>query len=102
MSSLVLIEERQSSLACLFGLAAWLTIARAGNDRLTPAASAGVSLLLLASILSKEYGLAFAGATAAYAIGERRRNLAAAAVAAVGHLRGTANRTCGRRGGTLL
>ena len=84
ISTLVLIEERQSSLACLFGLAACLVVTSAGSSRFTRFEWVSVSLLLLASALSKEYGLAFTGALAVYALYDRLWPLAAAAITAGG------------------
>ena len=83
------IIERQSSMACIFGLLAMLIVLKPRERPLTRAEWGGASLLLLAAALSKEYGLAFAGAVAVFAIGEQRdRNLggrrtAATAIAAV-------------------
>ena len=73
---------RASSMACLFGLIALLLVISARDQRLTRLKWIGLSLLLLASGLSKEYGLAFTGAVAVSALVERRRDIATAAVAA--------------------
>ncbi len=69
-------------MACLFGLAGFLVIVGARSTRLTRPGWIGLSLLLLAAGLCKEYGLAFMGAAAVYSVFERRRDLASAAVAA--------------------
>jgi hypothetical protein len=81
VSTLTLIVERQSSLACLFGLIAIVVVVR-GGARLTKSEWVGVTLLLMASALSKEYGLAFAVGVGVYALAHRRSDLAVAAVAA--------------------
>lgn len=81
--SFVLIEERQSALACLFGLAAWLMLV---SQRLHPPSRwwlSGLALLLAGSSLSKEYGLAFSAAVFLFAVAERWRAGAAAAIAAI-------------------
>jgi hypothetical protein len=68
----VWIIERQSSLAALFGVLALLAV-----HRLAPRPDrrrlllAGVFLLLLGAALSKEYGLAFAGAVPLFAFAQR-------------------------------
>jgi hypothetical protein len=90
ISSFVLIVDRQSSLACFFGLSAWLAIVGLEKRRPTRFEWAGVTLLLVASALSKEYGLAFAGAIGVYETLAGRRDLAwsgAAAIAAYAALR---------------
>jgi hypothetical protein len=74
--------ERATSMACLFGLMALLIIISARDQRLPRLRWIGLSLLLLASGLSKEYGLAFTGAVAVSALVERRRDVATAAIAA--------------------
>jgi hypothetical protein len=84
VGSLVLIMERQSFLACLFGLCAWLVLAGLDDRQLTPVERVAVSLLLAASALSKEYGLAFVAATIAYSWHHRSRDLAVAGMAAAG------------------
>jgi hypothetical protein len=85
IDSVVLIVERQTTLACVFGLSAWLIVARAGPAAmLAPVEWVSVSLLLLASALSKEYGLAFAGALAVFAYRHGLRHLLAGAIGAIG------------------
>ncbi len=80
------IVERQSSMACLFGLAALLLVSRAGERRLSPAHGVVVGALLLASPLCKEYGLAFlAGVGIDGALRRRRDLVAIAATAFVGY-----------------
>ncbi len=74
--------ERATSMACLFGLTALLIIISVGDQRLTRLRWIGLSLLLLASGLSKEYGMAFTGAVAVSSLIERRRDVATAAIAA--------------------
>ena len=79
---LVIIIEHNATLACFFGLLALLMVLDARAQRLTGARWIGLWLLLLASGLSKEYGLAFAGAIAMSSLVERRRDTATAAIAA--------------------
>jgi hypothetical protein len=74
--------ERQTTLACGFGLAAILLAIRASRRPPTAVTTWQIGGLLLASALSKEYGLAFCFALAACAITERRRQLGLAAVTA--------------------
>ncbi len=76
------IVERQSSMACLFGLLAWWAVVRSGGRRLAPIELTGVGFALLASALSKEYGLAFSGALLVYGWLERRREIVTSAIAA--------------------
>jgi len=76
------VVERQASMACLFGLLACWIVVRADARRLAPAELAVAGVALLASALSKEYGLAFSGALVVYAWMERRRELAAIALGA--------------------
>ena len=83
ISSLVLIVDRQSSLACLFGLLTWLVCVGVERRRLTRLEWVTVAGLLLASALSKEYGLGFAVALTLFAAFDGRRDLAAASVAAL-------------------
>jgi hypothetical protein len=81
--ALVLIVERQTTLACLFGLFAMLMFVRADDRRLTGSESGLVAILLLASALSKEYGLCFPLALMVYAGWRQRRDLAWPAVIGV-------------------
>jgi hypothetical protein len=83
ISSFVLIVDRQSSLACLFGLSAWLLVIIVKHRRMTRAERIVVASLLLASALSKEYGLAFAVATALCGLLDSRRDLTMAAAFAL-------------------
>jgi hypothetical protein len=61
MEDLGWIEGRQTSMVCIFGLLAFLLALRAASAPRWPSRLA-LWLLLLASALSKEYGLAFSGA----------------------------------------
>jgi hypothetical protein len=82
--ALTWIIERQTIFACLFGLGAFLLIVRA---RLRPASTrdhATVMVLLLASMLSKEHGAAFAIALAFYGWSARRRDYQVVAAVSVG------------------
>lgn len=80
------IIERQTSMACGFGLAALYVICRAGPGPLGRRAVIATALLLLASSLSKEYGLAFTAAMLTYAAWQNRTDLAwASGVAAVAY-----------------
>jgi hypothetical protein len=76
------VMERANLLACMFGLAALFLTLDSPSSRPTRTRAACIAFLLLASGLSKEYGLAFTCAVAAAGILERRRDLAVAAVAA--------------------
>jgi len=80
----VLIAERQGSLACLFGLTAWLLSIRAWHQPASRSRWLCISLLLAASAFCKEYGLAFSAAIAMSALFERQRPALRAAVAALG------------------
>jgi hypothetical protein len=73
--TLLWIIGRQTSLACAFGLTAVWIVTRARDRELTGREGAGVGLLLIASALSKEYGLGFALALGAHAIWSRHRDL---------------------------
>ena len=76
------IIERQSSMACLFGLLAVIIVINARRQPLMRFQWVTLFVLLVASGLSKEYGLAFAGALAAYSLRERQYDITAAAVTA--------------------
>jgi hypothetical protein len=76
------IIERQSSMACLFGLLAVIIVINGRRQPLTRLQWVGVFVLLLASGLSKEYGLAFAGALAVYSLRERQYDITVAAITA--------------------
>jgi hypothetical protein len=78
--TLTSIIDRQMSLACLFGLLAWRLVIRSPHPP-RRARVAGIALLLIASALSKEYGLAFA--VAVLASGLRQRPFAYAALSAI-------------------
>jgi len=78
--ALVSIIERQTTMACAFGLGALWLILRRDGDRLTGPTTAGVIALLLASALSKEYGLAFTVAVAGFGLARRRADLAVPAL----------------------
>jgi hypothetical protein len=77
-SPLILIIERQTTLACTFGLlamlVAYLTL-RA--DRASRVSLAGIAVLLFLAAISKEFGLAFAFGVAAIGFFNRRRELLA-------------------------
>ena len=79
---LVIVLEHANAMACFLGLIALLLVISARDQRLTRLRWIGLSLLLLASGLSKEYGLAFTGAVAVFSLLERRRDVATAAIAA--------------------
>lgn len=88
--ALVSIIERQTTMACAFGLAALLVVLRADQGRLSWPRGLAVMFLLLGSALSKEYGLAFALAMVGFAGVGKRADLgwpALAACAAYGALR---------------
>jgi hypothetical protein len=72
--ALVAIVERQTSMACLFGLGAVL-VAMEMEERRTTARQCALMVLLAAAILSKEYGAAFTAAIAVYGVSTRRREL---------------------------
>jgi len=76
------IIERQTPLACAFGLLACLLVAQARERTLSRREWLAVSALLLAAALSKEYGLAFAAALAVAGAFGRRTDLATAGLAA--------------------
>ncbi len=75
-SPLLLIIERQTTLACMFGLLAML-IAYRESQRVTPnrAWLAAIVALLFLAAISKEFGLAFAFGVAAVGFFNRRREL---------------------------
>jgi hypothetical protein len=72
--TIVAIVERQTSLACAFGLLA-VFVVLALESRVTTKNQAALALLLIASMLSKEYGASFTVAIAAYGIVGKRREL---------------------------
>lgn len=72
--TLVAIIERQTSLACVFGLSAIL-LALPIDRRLPAIKQVALAGLLAASIMSKEYGAAFALAIAAYGVIRKRGDL---------------------------
>ena len=81
------LTERQNALTCLFGLLALLVIFGSYRERHTRLAAAGIFVLLLASALSKEYGLAFSAAALVAALtmrGPGWKAIAVASIAAVG------------------
>lgn len=82
VSTFVLIVERQNSMACFFGLAAWLALIHAWEKHSVRRWMI-VSSLLAASALSKEFGLAFAAAIGAFALVERHWPALSAAAGAV-------------------
>jgi len=84
------IVGRQGTMACVFGLLAVWLVVRAGARPTSARERGTIGLLLAASALSKEYGLAFSGALALHALLERRFDVlrpAVVAVAAYGALR---------------
>ncbi|MEQ1729013.1 MAG: hypothetical protein ABL982_11605 [Vicinamibacterales bacterium] len=82
--SVTWIVERQSSLACLFGLMALARVSSlVRHDERGGRSLVGVAALLVASALSKEYGLAFAAAIAVQGALCKRRDLALIASGAV-------------------
>lgn len=80
--ALILIVEQQTTLACVFGLLALLIVIRADARCLSGGEVATAAALLLASALSKEYGLAFAMAVGGSAVLRRRSDLAWAGLGA--------------------
>jgi len=83
----IIVLEHASSLACVFGLIAITLVIDAGDRRLSGAKAIALCLLLLASALSKEYGLAFTGAVTLWSLRERRTDMAApAAIAGAAYL----------------
>jgi hypothetical protein len=81
--ALTWIVERQTLMACMFGLAAVLVKLRSSEDA-TRFTKPAIALLLLASALSKEYGVAFALAFVAHGVLTGRRRLVMPAMAAIG------------------
>jgi hypothetical protein len=87
LTGIVWIAERQSTLAVMFGLAAFGTVALWGDTARRRALTVAVFALLLLAALSKEYGLAFPVAVPLFAVLSRPRHwrwLTGAAVAALG------------------
>jgi hypothetical protein len=83
-SALTWIIGRQMLLACLFGLGAIYILLVRGRDRdLRRPEWIAIGALLLASALSKEYGLSFAIAIAAHGLWSRHRMQVAASTIAV-------------------
>ena len=88
---IVTIVDRQNSLACLFGLLATLVIVRRDASPLSVLDQGLATLLLLAAVLSKEYGGAFLLGIGAYGLVLRRRDLVGpATMAAVTYMTGRA------------
>ena len=83
IGSLMLIMERQSLMASLFGLSAWLILVKVENRQPGWPERLCLVLLLVASALSKEYGLAFVAATSVYSL-KHRSDLAGSSLAAAG------------------
>jgi hypothetical protein len=80
---LILIIERQSLLACIFGLLALLAAHRCLRDaRHDRGLLAAIFVLLLLAGMSKEFGLAFAFGVAAIGLLNRRREVLAVAFGA--------------------
>jgi hypothetical protein len=80
------IVDRQGSMACVFGLLALDVAVRARDRDLTRREGVIVSICLLCSALSKEYGLAFTAAFLAYAGWRRNPDLRWPAAAAASYL----------------
>lgn len=80
--ALVLIIERQTTMACAFGLAALLVVVRVGPRQLSRAELIVVTGLLVGAALSKEYGLAFAFGLVAWAAVNKQGRLLQPALAA--------------------
>jgi hypothetical protein len=82
-SALILIIERQTTLACIFGLLAVLAAQRYSRDERH---KRGFLVAILASLLlaaiSKEFGLAFAFGVVAVGLLDRRRELVAVGIGA--------------------
>jgi hypothetical protein len=75
-SPLILIIERQTTLACMFGLLAMLIAYRTLQaERASRASLAAIAALLFLAAISKEFGLAFAFGVAAIGLFNRRREL---------------------------
>jgi hypothetical protein len=81
--ALTWIVERQTLMACAFGLLAVATVVRRGDEDLRGGEPAGVGLALLAAALGKEHGLAFAAVLALYGLWHARRRLAMVSLTAV-------------------
>lgn len=79
--ALVAIVERQTSLACVFGLCA-VALAVTIETPLTAVRQVALAALLVASMLSKEYGAAFTAALALFGMLTRRGDLVRPAMAA--------------------
>jgi len=80
--TLTAIIDRQMSLACVFGLLAWWLVVRSSH-RPSGGRLASIAILLVASALSKEFGLAFAVAVLVAGVGQRRFAYAAASAIAI-------------------
>jgi hypothetical protein len=91
-SALVLIIERQTTMACIFGLLALLAAHHClHEERRRRGFLAGTFVLLFLAATSKEFGLAFAFGVAAIGLLNRRRDLlavGAGALVAYGLVRG--------------
>jgi len=83
IESLTLIVERQTTLACAFGLLAILVMARAKYRVATPGEAILIGLALFLSPLAKEYGMAFAIAAIGYGVVRRQWRIVTASAAAV-------------------
>lgn len=86
LTALVWIGERQSAMACLFGLLALVVVTRYGGTDRRSFLLGGIALLLLFAALSKEYGLAFFLAAPLLAFTTRSRHWKAVAGASAGAL----------------
>ena len=86
LSAVVWVGERQSTMACLFGLLALLAVRLWGDTARRNALAVGVAGLLLLAALSKEYGLAFLVAVPFLAAASGRRHWKAVTAGALGAL----------------
>lgn len=82
--AVIWIVERQMLLACMFGLMVVLLLVRARDRSLSRREWFGIGALLVASGLSKEYGLAFTLMLGAYGVWRRRPAKILTASAALG------------------
>ena len=75
VDALTWIVERQSTLASVFGLIACWIVVRTSQRPRSRRETLAIAALLVASALSKEYGLAFGAALTCYAAAHRQRDL---------------------------
>ena len=87
MTAIVWVPERANTIACVLGGIALLLAYRLPRDRIPRAAAlAGITVALLGALLSKEFGIAFAAATAAVGFVARPHDRAALAAVAMAAL----------------